>query len=80
VMSQASIAAMLGARRVGVTEAAGKLKTESLIVYSRGRIRILDEEGLKKKSCECYEFIRTQYDGLLREVPQVLSAKPRPSA
>ena len=79
-MSQESIAAMLGVRRVGVTEAAGKLKAEGLIGYSRGRIRVLDEEGLNKKSCECHGFIRTQFDGLLREVPQVLSTKSRPSA
>jgi CRP-like cAMP-binding protein len=80
VMSQESIAAMLGARRAGVTTAAGELKAEGSIAYSRGRIRILDEEGLKKKSCECYGFIRTQFDSLLREVPQVLSTKFRPSA
>lgn len=80
VMPQKSIAAMLGARREGVTEAAGKLKADGLIAYSRGRIRILDEKGLKKKSCECYGFIRMQFDGLLREVPQVLFAKSRPSA
>jgi CRP-like cAMP-binding protein len=76
-MSQKLIAAMLGARRGGINEAAGKLATAGLISYSRARIRILDEAGLKKKSCECYRFIRRQFDGLLRDVPKFLSEGSR---
>lgn len=73
-MSQASIAAMLGSRRVGVTQAAGKLQQAGLITYRRGRIRILDEAGLKRKSCECYRFIRQQFQALLTDVPTFLAA------
>lgn len=72
-MSQESIAAMLGSRRVGVTEAAGKLQEARLITYSRGRIRILDEAGLRRKSCECYRFIRQQFQALLTDVPTFLA-------
>jgi xylulose-5-phosphate/fructose-6-phosphate phosphoketolase len=72
-----SIAAMLGARREGITEEGGKLQAAELIAYRRARIQILDEAGLKKKSCECYRFIRRQFDGLLKEVPAFLSRKPR---
>jgi CRP-like cAMP-binding protein len=72
-MPQESIAAMLGVRRVGITEAAGKLQTARLITYCRARISILDEAGLKKKSCECYRFVRQQFNGLLRDVPRFLS-------
>jgi CRP-like cAMP-binding protein len=72
-MPQESIAAMLGVRRVGITEAAGKLQTARLITYRRARISILDEAGLKKKSCECYRFVRQQFNGLLRDVPRFLS-------
>jgi CRP-like cAMP-binding protein len=72
-MSQQFIADMLGVRRVGVTKAAGDFQAAGLISYSRGRIRILDKAGLQKKSCECYRFIRQQYDGLLKDVPQFLS-------
>lgn len=79
-MSQAYIAAMLGVRRVGVTEAAGQFQAEGLITYSRARIRVLNEAGLKRKSCGCYRFIRGQFDGLLGDVPKVLSAAPRPAA
>jgi CRP-like cAMP-binding protein len=74
-MPHISIAAMLGARREGVTEAAGKLQAAGLITYRRARIQILDEAGLKKKSCECYRFIRRQFDGLLRDVPGFLAGK-----
>lgn len=76
-MSQEFIAAMLGVRRVGVTEAAGKLQAAGLINYSRARIRILDEAGLKKNACECYRFIRRQFDGLLTDVPRFLSGRGR---
>lgn len=76
-MSQESIAAMLGVRRVGVTEAAGKLQAAGLMTYSRARIRILDAARLRRKSCECYRFIRRQFDGLLTDVPRFLSDKSR---
>jgi CRP-like cAMP-binding protein len=76
-MPHKSIAAMLGVRREGITEAAGKLQAAGLITYSRARIQILNEAGLKKKSCECYRFIRQQFDGLLKEVPEFMSGQSR---
>jgi CRP-like cAMP-binding protein len=79
-MSHKSIAAMLGARREGITEAAGKLQAAGLITYSRAHISILDEAGLKKQSCECYRFIRKQFDGLLSDVPRFLSGGSRSSS
>lgn len=78
-MKQEFIAAMLGSRRVGVTEAAGRLQESGLIRYRRGRIRVLNAAGLKKKSCECYRFIRQQFAGLLTDVPTFLSGKARTS-
>ena len=75
LMSHQDIAAMLGVRRVGVTRAAQELQAAGLISYSRARIRILDEAGLKMKSCECYRFMRQQFDGLLSDVPQFLPGK-----
>jgi len=72
-MSQQSIADMLGVRRVGVSEAAMELQAAGLITYSRARIRILDEAGLRRKSCECYHFIRNQFNGLLKDVPTFLT-------
>lgn len=77
VMTQESIAAMLGVRRSGVTEAAGELQAAGLITYSRARISILDEAGLKKRSCECYRFIKKQFDALRTEVPRFLPDRSR---
>jgi CRP-like cAMP-binding protein len=75
VMTQESIAAMLGVRRVGVTRAAGEFQAAGLMTYRRARIHILNEAGLKKKSCECYRFMRQQFDGLLSDVPGFLSGR-----
>lgn len=76
-MSHKSIATMLGVRREGVTEAAVKLQAAGLITYSRARIRIVDKAGLRKQSCECYRFIRQQFDGLLHDVPDFLPTRSR---
>jgi len=52
------IAAMLGTRRAGVTVAAGQLRAAGLIDYVRGRVIILNRDGLEKVACECYEVIQ----------------------
>jgi CRP-like cAMP-binding protein len=73
LMTQESIAAMLGVRRVSISDAAAKLQATDLISYRRGRINVLDRPGLGKKSCECYRFIRRQYQTLHGELPRLLS-------
>jgi CRP-like cAMP-binding protein len=65
VMTQELIANMLGVRREGVTEAAGKLQAEGLIHYSRGRIQVLDRDQLEARVCECYAVVKKEYDRLL---------------
>jgi len=75
LMVQESIAAMLGVRRVSITEAAGRLQADALIRYRRGRVSVLDKPGLEKQSCECYRFIRQQYERLHAELPRLLSGK-----
>jgi CRP-like cAMP-binding protein len=67
VMTQELIANMLGVRREGVTEAAGKLQAEGLIRYSRGRITVLDRRRLETRVCECYAVVKKEYDRLLPE-------------
>ena len=67
VMTQELIANMLGVRREGVTEAAGKLQAEGLIEYSRGRITVLDRDQLEANVCECYSVVKREYDRLLPE-------------
>ena len=53
-MTQELIANMLGVRREGVTEAAGKLQKLGVIRYVRGKITVLDRPHLERLSCECY--------------------------
>ena len=64
-MTQELIANMLGVRRQGVTESAGKLEHEGLITYSRGLITVLDRPGLEKRSCECYAVVKSETERLL---------------
>jgi CRP-like cAMP-binding protein len=64
-MTQELIANMLGVRREGVTEAAGKLQEEGLIRYRRGHITVLDRAKLEERVCECYAVVRKEYDRLL---------------
>src|SRR5512140_3793731 len=65
VMTQELIANMLGVRREGVTEAAGKLQADGLIHYSRGHIKVLDRAKLEQRVCECYAVVKKEYDRLL---------------
>ena len=71
VMTQELIANMLGVRREGVTEGALKLQKAGLISYTRGRISVLDRQGLEQRTCECYAVVKKEYDRLL---PQRLAA------
>ncbi len=69
-MTQELIADMLGVRREGVTEAAGKLQKTGLIHYSRGHIAVLDRPRLEAQVCECYAVVKREYDRLLPEYRQ----------
>jgi CRP-like cAMP-binding protein len=64
-MTQELIANMLGVRREGVTESAGKLQKLGLIEYSRGRIVVLDRPALERHACECYAVVKKEFDRLL---------------
>jgi CRP-like cAMP-binding protein len=65
VMTQELIANMLGVRREGVTEAAGKLDKLGVIRYARGRITVLDRPKLEELCCECYAVVKKESDRLL---------------
>jgi len=66
IMTQELIANMLGVRREGVTEAAGRLQKRGIIQYRRGDINVLDRQALEQCSCECYRVLRTETDRLLQ--------------
>jgi CRP-like cAMP-binding protein len=57
-LTQEFLAEMLGARRTSVTLAAGTLQRSGLISYSRGRIHVIDTQGLESVACECYPIVR----------------------
>lgn len=67
-MTQELIANMLGVRREGVTEAAGKLQSQGFIRYRRGHITVLDRVGLERDVCECYQVVRKEFARLLADV------------
>jgi len=64
-MTQELIANMLGVRREGVTDAAGKLQKLGVITYRRGLITVLDRHRLEQLSCECYSVVKKETDRLL---------------
>lgn len=68
VMTQELVASMLGVRREGITEAAGKLQQAGLIRYRRGHISVLARAGLEARTCECYAVVKTEIHRLLSDV------------
>jgi len=76
-VTQELIAKMLGVRREGITETAGKLRHAGLISYCRGHITVLDRSGLEKRACECYQVVKTEFDRLFPDVIATQAVKPR---
>ena len=68
VMTQELIASMLGVRREGITEAAGKLQQAGYIRYRRGHIAVLERAGLEARACECYAVVKKEMGRLLADV------------
>ena len=74
-MTQELIANMLGVRREGVTEAAGRLKDAGLIECHRGSITVLDRPRLEQRACECYAVVKRETDRLLSWKPEADSGQ-----
>lgn len=64
-MTQEFMAHMLGVRRSSVTEVALRLQEQGFIRYHRGRITILDRQGLERFACECYAVAKEKFDDFL---------------
>jgi len=67
-ITQEFLSQMLGVHRQSVTAAASNLQRGGLIRYSRGKLKILNRDGLEAASCECYRALRRQFDQLLMEI------------
>src|SRR5258706_405156 len=68
VMTQELVASMLGVRREGITEAAGKLQLAGFIRCRRGQISVLRRSGLEGRACECYAVVKKELGRLLSDV------------
>jgi CRP-like cAMP-binding protein len=77
IMTQEQIANILGVRREGVTEAAGRLQSAGLIDKHRGHVTVVDRAGLTARACECYAVVKKEFDRLL---PQAMTAGSAPQA
>ena len=64
-LTQKFIADLLGVRRSSVSDVANRLQAMGFIRYSRGRITILDRDGLQGFACECYPVVKEEYDNFL---------------
>lgn len=73
-MTQELIAGLLGVRREGITDAAGKLQNAGVIRYRRGHISVLDRAGLEDRACECYGVVKSEMSRLLATVPELQEA------
>jgi CRP-like cAMP-binding protein len=76
VMTQELVATMLGVRREGITEAAGRLREDGIIDYRRGHISVLKKDGLTKGVCECYGVVKAEFDRLMSDIPREVSVIP----
>jgi CRP-like cAMP-binding protein len=61
-MTHEFLADMLGIRRPSVSIAMSNLNRSGFISYRRGKVAVLDREGLEKAACECYNVVRQQFD------------------
>ena len=68
IMTQELVASMLGVRREGITQAAGKLQEAGVIRYRRGHIAVLERAGLEARACECYAVVKKELARLLSDV------------
>ncbi len=78
-VTQEFIAHMLGVRREGITEAAGRLQAAGLLQYSRGRMTILNRPGLEARVCACYRLLKSQDEAPSGMVPALPQYRPRPN-
>lgn len=68
-LTQEMIASRVGARRAGITVAAGMLQHMNAIAYRRGQLHISNREVLEQTVCECYSIMQAHSNGTNRHNP-----------
>ncbi len=68
IITQELVANMLGVRREGITEAAGRLQSLGHIRYRRGHVSVMNRKGLEERSCECYAVVKAEVTRLLSDM------------
>ena len=79
LVTQESIARMLGVQRASVSVLAGQLQELDLIAYRRGRLQIKDAAGLTERACECYDAVKFRGERLMQQLdgaPQDFRCEP----
>jgi Mn-dependent DtxR family transcriptional regulator len=64
-LTQEFAARLLGVRREGVTEAAGRLREAGIVGCRRGAFSVQDRGALEAHACGCYRVVKNEYDRLL---------------
>jgi len=75
-LTQEFVSQMLGVQRTSVTLVAHTLQTAGLIRYKRGRVHIVDVDGLRDTACDCYHAVKSRSDRLLGSVPSEFRVRP----
>ncbi len=65
------ISNMLGVRRESVTQALGKLQSAGHVASGRGKIAILDRDGLASGVCECFSLVSEETRRLFEQVARM---------
>lgn len=76
-LTQDFLAQMLGVRRTTVSLAAHTLQKAGLIRYRRGKIDLMDRDGLEETSCECYRAVRRNVEKIIETCKLGAKAPPR---
>jgi CRP-like cAMP-binding protein len=64
-LTQEFLATMLGVQRPSVSLIASAFQQSGLIRYTRGRMSILNRDGLEDVCCECYGIVQDQFSKML---------------
>jgi len=75
-LTQEALALMMGVRRTTVSEVAARMQEQGLISYHRGRMKLVDVEGMRKLACECHHVLENHHDLIFRQLMSEIDVSP----